>query len=141
MALSEAAPPMTPVPPPSSADSARIMKGYYQLIEAANGEAMFLLRAGNHGAILRSRVFRNRQAAVDGVAWLRQVGHDRARFLRCEGADGKPYFAILGADGQELAHSEPYAGRSGMDTGIASVMRNCAAQEFRGLVRLTTLSA
>ena len=102
---------------------------------------MFLLRAGNHEAILRSRVFRSRQAAVEGVTWLREVGHDRTRFIRCEGADGRPCFAILGADGQELAHSEPYASRSGVDTGIASVMRNCGAQEFRGLVRRMTLSA
>lgn len=140
MVLNDAARPQIPLLPPGAVSGARLTKGYYQLIEAANGEAMFLLRAGNHEAILRSRVFRNRQAAVEGVVWLREVGNDRNRFLRRESADGRPCFAILGTDGQELAHSEPYAGRSGVDTGIASVMRNCGTQEFRGLVRWMTLS-
>lgn len=117
------------------------MKGYYQLVEAANGEAMFLLRAGNHESILRSRIFRSRQAAIEGAAWLREHGAERARYLRRDSADGRPYFTILGPDGQELARSEPYASRSGVDTGIASVQRNCASREFRGLVRLTSLAA
>lgn len=116
------------------------MSGYYQLIEAADGCAMFLLRAGNHETILRSRVYRSRREAMLGADWLRQNGQERGRYLRRETDAGKPYFTILGSDGQEMARSEPYAGRSGVDTGIASVQKNCGSREFRGLVRLATLS-
>ena len=115
------------------------MPGYYQLVEASDGNTCFQLRAGNHEVIFISRIFRSRQAALEGVAWMRLHGAERFRFHRHTSSEGSPYFKLVDDDGQEVGRSALYASRSGVDAGIASVCRNCTVTIFRGLIRRTSL--
>jgi hypothetical protein len=111
------------------------MTGYFQLIEGDDGSFMFTLRAGNHETVLTSRVFWSRQAAMDGVALLRTQSQRPDSFVRHSDADGRQWFEVPDAAHATLGRSEPYASRSGLAAGIASVKRNSVATTFRGLVR------
>jgi hypothetical protein len=111
------------------------MTGYFQLIEGDDGAFMFTLRAGNHETVLTSRVFWSRQAAMDGVAMLRRQSQRPECFVRHTDPDGRQWFEVLDEAQHTLGRSEPYASRSGLAAGMASVKRNSAATGFRGLVR------
>lgn len=111
------------------------MTGYFQLIEGDDGAFMFTLRAGNHETVLTSRVFWSRQSAMDGVALLRIQSQRPECYVRHTDADGRQWFEVLDAAQHTLGRSEPYASRSGLAAGMASVKRNSAATIFRGLVR------
>lgn len=111
------------------------MTGYFQLIEGDDGAFMFTLRAGNHETVLTSRVFWSRQAAMDGVALLRSQSQRPECYVRHTDADGRQWFEVLDTAHHTLGRSEPYASRSGLAAGMASVKRNSAATVFRGLVR------
>jgi uncharacterized protein YegP (UPF0339 family) len=108
--------------------------GYYQLIEGHDGAFMFTLRAGNHETVFSSAVFWSRQAALDGVALLRELSQQRERFVRRDDDNGNEWFELLADDGRVLGRSEAYASRSGLMAGIASVQRNAQATVFRGRV-------
>ena len=116
------------------------MLGYYQLIESSDGRASFQLRAGNHEVILSGAPHHSRDAALLAVEWLRANGTDPKRFERRTTASGGRYFVVLKADGELLGRSATYGRSSGLDVGIASVQRNCKSENFRGLVRRTSLS-
>ena len=117
------------------------MPGYYQLIEAANGNAAFHLRAGNHEVILNGSVLPSREAVLDAIEWVRTHGQNRERFEALRTAGGGRYFVLRAEDGRVMGRSEVYARSSGVDNGIASVQRNCASPTFRGLVRRLSLAA
>lgn len=111
------------------------MTGYFQLIEGDDGAFMFTLRAGNHETVLTSRVFWTRQAAMEGVETLRRQAQRPDAYLRHTDADGRQWFEVLDEKQRSLGRSEPYASRSGLSAGMASVKRNSVSVSFRGLVR------
>ncbi len=111
------------------------MNGYFQLIEGDDGAFMFTLRAGNHETVLTSRVFWSRQAAMDGVALLRSQSQRPECYVRHTDPDSRQWFEVLDESRHTLGRSEPYASRSGLAAGMASVKRNSVATVFRGLVR------
>lgn len=111
------------------------MTGYFQLIEGDDGAFMFTLRAGNHETILTSRVFWTRPAAMAGVDMLRRQSQCAQAYVRHTDADGRQWFEVLDENRRALGRSEPYASRSGLAAGMASVKRNSASTIFRGLVR------
>lgn len=116
-------------------------RGYYQLIEGGDGAFRFTLRAGNHETILESVVFWTRQAALQGVETLRQVGEKPASFRTITEDDGRVRFEVVDDQGRRLASSTPYATRSGLTAGMASVRRHCPSTMFRGLVFRTTVAS
>jgi len=111
------------------------MTGYFQLIEGDDGAFMFTLRAGNHETVLTSRVFWTRHAAMEGVETLRRQSQRPEAYVRHTDADGRQWFEVLDEKQHPLGRSEPYASRSGLAAGMASVKRNSASTSFRGLVR------
>lgn len=111
------------------------MTGYFQLIEGDDGAFMFTLRAGNHETVLTSRVFWSRQAALDAVSMLGRQSQRSECYVRHTDPDGRQWFEVLDEAQHTLGRSEPYASRSGLAAGMASVKRNSAATIFRGLVR------
>ncbi len=130
----------TATAPAGSAGSASgAPRGYWQLVEGHEGGFMFTLRAGNHETILESRVFWSRQAALDGVARVRQLAQDGSAFARHESPEGMHWFELLDAAGAVLARSVGCGTRAGVVNGIASVRRNAPSQAFRGLVRRSLL--
>lgn len=116
------------------------MTGYFQMIEGDDGAFMFTLRAGNHETVLTSRVFWSRQAAMEGVALLRKQSQSADCFVRHTDSDGRQWFEVLDEAHATLGRSEPYASRSGLAAGLASVKRNSASTVFRGLVRRASVS-
>jgi len=111
------------------------VNGYFQMIEGDDGAFMFTLRAGNHETVLTSRVFWSRPAAMDGVALLRRQSQRPECYVRHTDPDGRQWFEVLDDAQHTLGRSEPYASRSGLAAGMASVKRNSAATGFKGLVR------
>lgn len=111
------------------------MTGYFQLIEGDDGAFMFTLRAGNHETVWTSRVFWTRQAAMEGVEMLRRQSQRPEAYVRHTAPDGRQWFEVLDQNQHTLGRSEPYASRSGLAAGMASVKRNSASTSFRGLVR------
>ncbi len=116
------------------------MTGYFQLIEGDDGAFMFALRAGNHETVLTSRVFWSRQAAMSGVEMLRKQSQQPQAYVRHADVDGRQWFEVLDDAQLTLGRSEPYASRSGLAAGMASVKRNSMATIFRGLVRRASVS-
>jgi uncharacterized protein YegP (UPF0339 family) len=117
------------------------MAGYYQMIEAGDGTVSFHLRAGNHEVILSGTVHHSRDAALDTIEWIRTHAHDRQYFEPRRTAGGGRYFVLQMPDGRIVGRSEVYARTSGVETGIASVQRNCGSTQFRGLVRRMSFMA
>lgn len=116
------------------------MTGYFQLVEGDDGTYMFTLRAGNHETVLTSRVFWSRQAAMDGVETLRRQAQRPEAYVRHADADGRQWFEVLDDKQHTLGRSEPYASRSGLSAGMASVKRNSVSTAFRGLVRRASVA-
>lgn len=117
------------------------MAGYYQIIESANGTANFHLRAGNHEVILAGTVHHSREEVLRTIEWIRAHAHDRSRYEPRRTVGGGRYFVLLDESGRVMGKSEVYARSSGVETGIASVQRNGATSQFRGLVQRFAIAA
>lgn len=111
------------------------MHGYYQLIEGHNGGFMFVLRAGNHEAILESGLYWSRQAALDAVDALRRLSQEPTRLKRHESAAGLHWLEVVDDNGKPIARTRECATRSALSARIASVQHNAVSPRFRGLVR------
>lgn len=96
--------------------------------KSPSGKHMFNLRAVNGQIILSSELYESKKAAENGIASAKKNAGNDARFERKESKIGQPYFVLNAANGQSIGKSEMYAGKSGMENGIASVKKNADAR-------------
>lgn len=106
------------------------MSGYYELKKTATGKPMFNLKAGNHEVILTSEIYESKEAALNGIASVRQNGQSEASFEKKVSVKNEPYFVLKAGNGQVIGKSEMYTSEAARDNGIASVIRNCTAEKI-----------
>ncbi len=94
-----------------------------------NDKYFFNLKAGNGQVILSSQGYAQKAGAMNGIESVRKNSQDINNFETKEAANGKLYFTLLAANKQVIGKSQMYAGKSGLDNGIASVMKNAPDAE------------
>ena len=100
------------------------MAAHFELKQAANGQFMFNLKAGNGEIILTSGMHKAKESAESGIAAAKVSAADNARFERKTGSDGQHYFSLKAATGETIGRSEMYKSAASMENGIASVKKN-----------------
>jgi len=107
------------------------MSGYYELKTMANGNYMFVLKAGNHQVILTSQGYKEKRSALAGIESVRRNGSVDARYERKTSAGGSPFFALTASNGQTIGASEMYSSVAAMENGIQSCKNNCASDTVK----------
>ncbi len=98
--------------------------GKFEITKRKNGEFQFNLKAGNGQTILSSEGYSSKSACENGIESVRKNAQQDARFERLISSNNKPYFNLRAANGQVIGNSELYDSTSGMENGIASVLKN-----------------
>src|SRR5690349_4269164 len=109
------------------------MAGYFELKNAAGGQFMFNLKAGNHEVILSSERYTSKSSAENGIASVKTNAQNDANFQRKTAKDGSPYFVLVAGNGQTIGKSEMYSSAAAMENGIKSVMTNAPAAATKDL--------
>ena len=84
----------------------------------------FRLKAGNGQTILASQGYKGKSGCMNGIDSVRKNSQSDANFERLGSKSGQPYFNLKSTNGQVIGSSEMYSSASGMENGIASVMKN-----------------
>ena len=102
------------------------MAGKFELKKSASGQFMFNLKAANGQVILTSELYREKGAALDGIASVRKHAGADANYEVKASAKGQPFFVLKAVNGQTIGKSEMYSSAAAMKKGIASVKANAA---------------
>jgi uncharacterized protein YegP (UPF0339 family) len=89
-----------------------------------NDEFQFNLKAENGQVILTSQGYKTKASCENGIESVRTHAVVIENFDCNKSVNDKNYFNLKAANHQIIGTSEMYASKSGMDTGIASVMKN-----------------
>lgn len=100
------------------------MTGYFLIKKADSGILSFTLKAGNHEAILVSKLHQTDAELRTAIVKIRRNSQLAERFKRLVAKDRAPYFTLNGEDGEVLGTSETYSSAAAMENGIRSVMAN-----------------
>lgn len=111
------------------------MAGYYELKSMANGNTMFVLKAGNHQVILTSQGYQEKRSAQAGIESVRKNGVDDARYERKTASNGSPHFSLTSTNGQIIGSSEMYSAAAAMENGIESCKANCTSETVKDLTQ------
>ncbi|MCP5279608.1 MAG: YegP family protein [Thiobacillus sp.] len=109
------------------------MAGYFELKTMANGNFMFVLKAGNHQVILTSQGYKEKRSAQAGIESVRKNGLEDGRYERKTASNGSPHFSLTATNGQIIGSSEMYSSTAAMENGIASCKANCASDTVKDL--------
>lgn len=108
------------------------MAGYFEVKKAANGEWMFLLKAGNHETVLTSETYKRRASCEGGIESVRRNAPIEERYERTETASGAFRFHLRATNGQTIGVSQNYSSAAARDKGIEAVKHavvNAAVKE------------
>ncbi|ESU28356.1 hypothetical protein FLJC2902T_17070 [Flavobacterium limnosediminis JC2902] len=105
--------------------------GSFLITKRANGEFLFVLKAGNGQVILTSEWYTTKAACDNGIESVRKNSQDDARFDRLESKNGKPYFNLKATNGQTIGTSEMYESVAARENGIESVKKNAPDAEVK----------
>lgn len=100
------------------------MAAKFVLKQGVNGQFVFNLKAGNGEVILTSELYKEKQAALNGIDSVKANASDDARYDRKTAKNGQVFFALKAANGQAISMSEMYSSASAMENGIQSVKKN-----------------
>jgi uncharacterized protein YegP (UPF0339 family) len=89
-----------------------------------NDEYQFNLKAQNGEIILTSQGYTTKASCENGIESVRVNAVDDKNFDRNKSTDNQDYFNLKAANNQIIGTSEMYSNTTGMETGIASVMKN-----------------
>ena len=98
----------------------------YELRKASDGQYFFTLHADNNEKILTSEMYNEKAGAKNGIKSVTKNGGKQANFVKKVAKNGQPYFVLCAQNKEVIGKSEMYNDASGMNKGIASVMRNAA---------------
>lgn len=100
-------------------------------VKKSGDEYHFVLKAGNGQVILSSQMYASKSGAMNGVESVKKnCGNDDC-YERKTAKNGKFHFNIKSTNGQIIGSSQMYAGESGMNNGIESVMKNAPSAEVK----------
>lgn len=112
-------------------------KDGYEILEAANGDYYFNVRASNGQVLGTSQLFASRASADRSATTLRalirlarqqpprtKAAPHSERFELFTGEDGKDYFRLRAGNGEILLTSQAYSAKAAAKDGIASVKTN-----------------
>jgi uncharacterized protein YegP (UPF0339 family) len=96
----------------------------FVISKRTNDEYQFNLKAQNGQVILTSQGYTTKASCENGIESVRSNAVDDKNFDRNKSANNKDYFNLKAGNNQIIGTSEMYENISGMETGIASVMKN-----------------
>jgi uncharacterized protein YegP (UPF0339 family) len=96
----------------------------FVISKRTNDEYQFNLKAQNGQVILTSQGYTTKAACENGIESVRINAVEDKNFERNKSTDNHDYFNLKAGNNQIIGTSEMYANTSGMETGIASVMKN-----------------
>jgi uncharacterized protein YegP (UPF0339 family) len=96
----------------------------FVISKRTNDEYQFNLKAQNGQVILTSQGYTTKASCENGIESVRINAADDKNFDRNKSSNDKDYFNLKAANNQIIGTSEMYENTSGMETGIASVMKN-----------------
>jgi uncharacterized protein len=76
------------------------MAARFVLKNSADGQFMFVLKAGNNEVILTSEFYTQKHNAENGIESVRANAADDTRFDRRNSVAGEPYFVLKTANGE-----------------------------------------
>ncbi len=100
------------------------MAAKFEIKKAKNGQFFFNLKAPNGQVILTSERYKAKASAENGIKSVQNNAKDDKNYDRRESKKKEPYFVLLAANKEIIGTSEMYKGKSGMENGIKSVMKN-----------------
>ncbi|MFZ6001448.1 MAG: YegP family protein [Bacteroidota bacterium] len=106
--------------------------GKFVISTRSNGEFQFNLKADNNQVILTSEGYTTRAACEKGIESVKVNAPDDNRYERKRSANDKHFFNLKAANNQVIGTSEMYESSTGMENGIASVMRNAPDATVEG---------
>jgi uncharacterized protein YegP (UPF0339 family) len=89
-----------------------------------NDEFQFNLKASNGKVILTSQAYATKASCQNGIESVRTNSATDGNFDRNKSSNNKDYFNLRAGNHQVIGTSEMYESTTGMETGIASVMKN-----------------
>lgn len=118
------------------------MAGFYQLRACADGQFIFHLMIGSHGALLTSPSFPTMQAARGGIESARKNSRLAARFVRLVENESACHFVVLSDIGQVVATSKTFSSRAALEEGLKLAMTYGATTVIRqpGITQGSTTS-
>lgn len=96
----------------------------FVISKRTNDEYQFNLKAQNGQVILTSQGYSTKASCENGIESVRTNAADDKNFDRNKSSNNKDYFNLKAGNNQIIGTSEMYENTSGMETGIASVMKN-----------------
>ncbi len=111
-------------------------KRNFDVLEAANGDYYFNVKANNGQVIATSQLYASRSSADRGASTVRALiriaqqapktaaAPHTERFELVTGEDGQTYFHLRAGNGEIVLASEGYASKAGANDGIESVRSN-----------------
>ena len=89
-----------------------------------NDQFQFNLKADNGQVILTSQGYTTKASCQNGIESVRSHSAVIGNFDCIKSSNNKDYFNLKAANHQVIGTSEMYSNKTGMDTGIASAMKN-----------------
>jgi uncharacterized protein YegP (UPF0339 family) len=96
----------------------------FVISKRTNDEYQFNLKAQNGQVILTSQGYTTRASCENGIESVRTNAVEDKNFDRNKSTNNKDYFNLKAGNNQIIGTSEMYENTTGMETGIASVMKN-----------------
>jgi uncharacterized protein len=96
----------------------------FVISKRTNDEFQFNLKAQNGQVILTSQGYTTKASCENGIESVRSNSVTDSNFERNKSTNNKDYFNLKAGNNQIIGTSEMYENTSGMETGIASVMKN-----------------
>jgi uncharacterized protein YegP (UPF0339 family) len=96
----------------------------FVISKRTNDEYQFNLKAQNGQVILTSQGYSTKASCENGIESVRTNAVEDKNFDRNKSSNNKDYFNLKAGNNQIIGTSEMYENTSGMETGIASVMKN-----------------
>ena len=96
----------------------------------AKGEFRFNLAADNGQVVLSSEGYSAKAGMLNGIESVRKHAVDEKNFEVKEASNGKHHFNLKASNGQVIGSSQMYADKSGLKTGMESVMKNAPEAEL-----------
>jgi uncharacterized protein YegP (UPF0339 family) len=98
----------------------------FVISKRTNEEFQFNLKADNGQVILTSQGYTTKSSCENGIESVRTNSVSDENFDRNKSTNNKDYFNLKAGNHQIIGTSEMYESASGMETGIASVMKNAS---------------
>jgi uncharacterized protein YegP (UPF0339 family) len=109
------------------------MPGLFELKNAAGGQFMFNLLAGNNKIILTSENYKEKHSAKEGIESVKVNAPHDARYVRKTATDAEHYFVLKAVNGETIGKSEMYKTKEAMENGVDAVKNDAPTAPTKDL--------